>query len=156
MEPVRQRLRGRKAMTGIWKILGEGALMENNFSQLNIDGAIIRELRLVPSQKLVMTLLLGPQKQDKRAIQVEYDLQFNFVKDFRIDLQSEPWLQLVSHAVSRESQYLRDFNTTASMDSLKENLAHYEIICAQGRLDIIARDFVFSQFNEIPYVETSE
>lgn len=127
--------------------------MEIDFAQLNIDGAVISEFRVVPSQKLTMTLLLGPQQQHERLVQTEHDLQFNFVKDFRIDLRSQPWLQVVSHAVYRESEYLRDFITAVPTDALSEKLAHFEIICVQGRFDIISRDVTFCLFNEIPYVE---
>jgi hypothetical protein len=127
--------------------------METDFAQLNIDGAVISEFRVVPSMKLVMTLLRGPQKQNERIVQTEHDLQFNVVKDFRIALRGEPWLQIVSHNVFWESEYLRDFVTAAAPDSDKEKLAHFEIICVQGRFDIIARNVTFSLFNEIPYVE---
>lgn len=48
--------------------------MEADFAQLNIDGAVISEFRIVPSQKLAMTLLLGPQKQNERLVQTEHDL----------------------------------------------------------------------------------
>jgi hypothetical protein len=127
--------------------------METDFAQLNVDGAVISEFRVVPSMKLVMTLLRGPEKQNERLVQTEHDLQFNFVKDFRIALRSEPWLQVVSHAVYRESGYLREFMSAVPTDSDTEKLAHFEIICAQGRFDIIARNVTFSLFNEIPYVE---
>jgi hypothetical protein len=127
--------------------------METDFAQLNIDGAVISEFRVVPSMKLVMTLLRGPEKQNERLVQTEHDLQFNAVKDFRIDLRSEPWLQVVSHAVFRDSEYLRDFVTAAPPESSSEKLAHFEIICVQGRFDIIARNVTFSLFNEIPYAE---
>lgn len=62
--------------------------METDFGRLNIDGAIISEFRVVPSLKIVMTLLRGPEKQNERLVQTQHDLQFNFVKDFRIDLQA--------------------------------------------------------------------
>ena len=129
--------------------------METDFAQLNIDGAVIGEFRVVPSMKLVMTLIRGPEKQNDRLVQTEHDLQFNMVKDFRIDLRSEPWLQIVSHAVYMESEYLRDFITALPGDSHREKLAHFEIVCGQGRFDIIARDSTLSLFNEIPYVDPS-
>jgi hypothetical protein len=128
--------------------------METDFAELNIDGAVISEFKVVPSKKLVMTLLRGPEKQNERTVQTEHDLQFNAVKDFKIALQSEPWLQVVSHAVFSDSEYLRDFITAVPRDSLTERLAHFEIICVQGRFDIIARDVTFSLFNEIPYVSS--
>jgi hypothetical protein len=58
--------------------------METDFAQLNIDGALISEFKVVPSMKLVMTLLRGPEKQNERMVQTEHDLQFNFVKGFKI------------------------------------------------------------------------
>jgi hypothetical protein len=128
--------------------------METDFAKLNIDGAVISEFKVVPSIKLAMTLLRGPEKHNERLVQTEHDLQFNFLKDSRIDLRSEPWLQIVFHAVYRESEYLRDFIAAVPTDSHLEKLIHFEIICAQGRVDIIARDFIFSLFNAIPYVDT--
>ncbi|HEY3041006.1 MAG TPA: hypothetical protein VGJ66_19860 [Pyrinomonadaceae bacterium] len=128
--------------------------METDFAQLNIDGAVISEFKVVPSMKLVLTLLRGPEKQNERTVQTEHDLQFNFVKDFKIALRSEPWLQVVSHAVFWESDYLRDFIAAAPADTLTVKLAHFEVICVQGRFDIIARSFTFSLFNEIPYVSS--
>lgn len=127
--------------------------MGTDFAQLNIDGAVISEFRLVPSKKLVMTLLRGPETGNEGTVEKEIDLQFNEVKDFRIDLRSEPWLQVLSHAAHCESEYLSDFITRAPLGSHTEKLTHFEIICVQGRFDIIARGFTFSLFNEIPYVE---
>jgi hypothetical protein len=128
--------------------------MKTDFEQLNIDGAVISEFKVVPSLKLVMTLLRGPEKQNERLVQTQHDLQFNFVKDFRIELRSEPWLQISSHAVYRESEYFRDFINAAPIDSVIDGLTHFEIICVRGRLDVIAREFTFSLFNEIPYVDS--
>jgi len=126
--------------------------METNFAELNIDGAIISEFKVVPSKKLVLTLLRASQKENQSSVQSEHDLQFNFVKDFKIALRSEPWLQVISHAVISESEYLRNFSAGAPADTLTVKLAHFEIICAQGRFDIIAGGVTFSLFNEIPYI----
>lgn len=52
-----------------------------------------------------------------------------------------------------ESEYLSDYATTAGADYQGESRAHFEIICVQGRFDIVALSFSFSLFNEIPYVE---
>lgn len=128
--------------------------METDFGELNIDGAIISEFKVVPSKKLVLTLLRGPQKQNESSVQCEHDLQFSFLKDFKIALRSEPWLQVISHAVFSESQYLSESIAAGPSENLTVKLAHFEIICAQGRFDIIAGGVTFSLFNEIPYVSS--
>lgn len=125
--------------------------MEVDFAQLEIDGAVITELRIVPSMKLVMSLLQKTQKPDQRTVQTEYDLQFNGVSDFKIVLESEPWLQVVSHAVFSKSDYLSE-HVVSEIDRAK--LKHFEIICGKGKLQILARAVTFSEFNEIPYVES--
>lgn len=121
MEAVRPQPRGRDVKSlglrqrrNSWE---NGVTMETDFAQLNIDGAVISEFKVVPSMKLVMTLLRGPEKQNERMVQ--HDLQFNFVKGFKIALRSEPWLQIISHAVFLESDYLRDFIAAAPADTLR-------------------------------------
>lgn len=156
METVLQRPRGHNYDLGLGprgNLRKAGVVMEIDFAQLNIDGALISELKVEPSKKLLMTLLQRQQDDNKRLIQAEYDLQFNSVRDFRIEVQSEPWLQVVSHAVFPESEYLSESVKRTDLDVQSAKLFHFEIIFAQGRLDIIARGFSFSLFNEIPYAE---
>ena len=120
MEAVRPQPRGRDVkipwtadrVENSWQ---NGVIMETDFAQLNIDCAVISEFKVVPSKKLVLTLLRCPQKADSR-IQSEHDLQFNFVKDFKIALRSEPWLRVISHAVFSESDNA-SLNTTFAHDA---------------------------------------
>ena len=127
--------------------------METDFAQLSIDGAVISEFKVVPSKKLVMTLLRRQQDGNERIVQAECDLQFNGVRDFKIDLQSEPWLQVISHAVFSESEYLRKLVADKDLEAQSGKPSHFEVICGKGKFDIIAMSITFSLFNEIPYVE---
>jgi hypothetical protein len=126
----------------------------SDFSKLDIDGSIISEFRAVPSKKFVMTLLRGPQSVNDRAVQTEQDLQFNEVKCFRIAIQAEPWLQVVSHGLTSESEYLHECLATAEGRPTEGNtLFHFEVVCGQGRIDIIASSVTLSLTNEIAYVQ---
>jgi hypothetical protein len=84
--------------------------------------------------------------------QHSYCLQFNGVKDFKISVQGEPWLQVHSHAAFSSSEYLTEALATADPTTHDEGLLHFEILCGKGRFDIIAKSFTFSEFNEISYV----
>ena len=129
--------------------------MESKFAQLNLDGAVISEFKVVPSLKIAMTLLRGPEKQNERIVQTQHDLQFNGVKDFKIDLQSEPWIQILAHAAFSSSEYLSASLADTNSNSRGETYYHFEITCGQGTIHIIATGVTFQQFNEIPYKESS-
>src|ERR1044072_4406049 len=113
--------------------------MKEDFSQLAIDGSIISELKVVPSRKIVMTLLRGPQSEAERSVQTEYDLQFNGVEHFKIAVEAEPWLQVISHNLFSESEYLKGYLENSRPSSGGEKLFHFEIGCGQGRIDIVAK-----------------
>jgi hypothetical protein len=126
--------------------------MGEDFSQLEIDGSIISELKVVPSRKIVMTLLRGPKSEAERSVQTEHDLQFNGVEHFRMTIEAEPWIQVVSHDLFSESEYLKKYLETSKGHSGGDKLFHFEIVCGQGRIDVVAKTVSFSLFNEIPYV----
>jgi hypothetical protein len=126
--------------------------MGEDFSQLELDGSIISELRVVPSRKIVMTLLRGPKSKAERPIQTEHDLQFNGVEHFNIAVEAEPWLQVVSHSIFSESEYLKQYLGNFKQGSEDGKLFHFKFVCGRGTIDIVAKTVTFSLFNEIPYV----
>lgn len=156
METVLPQPRGHevKPFEAIQGVAAEWRVMNTDFEQLDIDGAVITEFKVVPSRKLVISLLRGPQKRNGRTVQTEFDLQFNGLAEFRIALESEPWLQVISHAEFSESEYLSK-HAVSKIDTKTGKLSHFEITCGKGKLEIIARTVTLSEFNEIPYVESS-
>jgi len=124
-----------------------------NFSDIDIDGAIIHDFAVVPLIKFVITLL-KVVKREGESVNQELDLQFNGVRHFKIDLEGEPWVQIVSHGVSNESDYLTTFRSNSDVPADKNvELMHFHIGCGGGSMDIIARSFTFSLTNEVPYIE---
>jgi hypothetical protein len=131
--------------------------MVEGFTELKIDGSYIRELILMPSQRIHMSLLRGPQSQSERQVALEYELQFSRLRDFRLNLNSKPWLEIKSHNLLLDADYLKDHlsENAEKMKALSEGanrkVYHFQINCHEGSIDIIAENFTISFTGEIPY-----
>lgn len=132
--------------------------MVEGFVDLKIDGSYIRELILVPSQRVRMSLLRGPQSKNERQVALEYNLQFDKLQGFRINLQAKPWLETKSHNLLLDSDYLISHASVEGTEKTKaisgrgeHKVYHFQINCNEGNIDIIAENFTVSFIDEIPY-----
>ena len=127
-----------------------------NFDELEIDRAFISELTIVPSKKIRMTLLRGPREENAQVGR-EYDLQFSRVHDVTLNLQARPWLEIVSHNLLSESKYLTSyFEIHPEAEGRITKSRHFQVICDEGQIDVIAEEFSISLVNEIPYFESAD
>lgn len=133
--------------------------MVKDFSSLRIDGAFIGELTVVPTKKLRLSLFRGPLSKSERQMAEEFDLQFNKVEGFRFDLDAKPWLEIVSHKVLAKSDYITSYLADIGKEGRKPKanrgkLYHFQIVCQEGQLEVLAEQFSISLVNEIPYFES--
>ena len=72
-----------------------------------------------------------------------YDVQFNKILNFKIDIRSVPGF-VNSHRAFRQSSYLdtaRKMSQVFSHKIHKEKLIHFQIILDTSRIDVLAEDF---------------
>jgi hypothetical protein len=128
--------------------------MLENFADLDIDGSFIRTLKFVPSQTVDMSLLHAPQNKSEKQVSLQYDLHFHGVQGLRSNLDAQPWLEIKSHDLLLHSEYLKTITEQRNKRSSesRSELRHFQLICDEGAIDIIAEYFTSSITDEIPVV----
>ena len=128
--------------------------MPESFTHLDIDGSFIHTLRFVPSKTVDIRLLHAPKNETARQVTLQYDLHFQGVYGLRSHLDAQPWLEIKAHHVLLQSEYLKEITTQRSgrrSESTSE-LSHFQFICDEGAIDIIAEYFTSHITDEIPFV----
>jgi ClpX C4-type zinc finger protein len=128
--------------------------MPENFIDLDIDGSFIRAMRFVPSKSVDMSLLHAPRNKTEKQVTLQYDLHFHGAYGLRSNLNAQPWLEIESHDLVLHSEYLKEITEKRSGTSPESTseLSHFQLICDEGTIDIIAEYFTSSITDEIPVV----
>jgi len=102
--------------------------------------------------------LVGPAPgPEERQVVQEKILQFGGLKRFRLRLDAQPWLEVKTHEVLPDSEYLKNYIDEVAQDSslnheTASSVHHFKIVCDEGEIDIIAETVVISLIDEIPFI----
>jgi hypothetical protein len=130
--------------------------MVEKFEDVQIDGAFIRELVLVPSSHVRISLLRAPQADSESQVSVLSDLHFQDVQSCNCGFNANPWLEIKSHATLLKSESLKMHLPDQRGDASGPEICHFQIICDEGEINILARRFTVRVVEEIPHRGTSE
>ena len=130
--------------------------MVENFENVQIDGAFIRELVLVPSSSVRMSLLRAPRAEGESQVSVLSDLQFEEVQSCHCSFNANPWLEIRSHAALLQSEPLKMHLPDQQGGPSRPEISHFQIICDEGEINIVARGFTIRVVEEIPHRGPSE
>lgn len=129
--------------------------MAEKFKDLQIDGAFISELLLVPNKRMRLSLIRAPANEEPRQVSVVSDLEFNDVQSCQCGFKANPWLEIKSHAMSSRSAFLKEYLQNREGIS-SSGYSHFQIICDEGEINIIARDCTLVMVEEISHRGASE
>ena len=130
--------------------------MSQNFDHLKIDGSFISDLTATPSKRVRLSLFHGPRTETDEQVSLEFDLQFNRVRYFILNIEAKPWMEIVSHRILKESDYLRTCLASEEREDGPNNmLQHFQIIRDEGKIDVIAESFTIGLINKMPHFNTS-
>lgn len=131
--------------------------MITRYNNLKIDGAFISNLTVLPSKAIRLNLFSAPKGTSERQVVQEKHLQFDGVKRFQVVLDAKPWLEVRAHRILQDSDYLKNYldevaqhETSKAEDEV--SLYHFQIICDEGEINIIAQSFLNSVVDEIPFI----
>ena len=136
-------------------------MMGDIFPDLRIDGAFISEVIIAPLKMIRMRLFHGPRSDEERLIAEEYELVISNLRHFTFSVQAIPWLEISSHEVSTESDYLTNYltspqgNKDAERAVSETSLRHYRFVCVEGSIDIIGGQFICYLINEMPFFKSA-
>ncbi len=136
--------------------------MSAKFEDIKIDRSFIREITLIPSKTVRMSILRAPQRNSEKQVSVLSDLKFDQVRRFRSNLNAEPWLEIISHHSSTQSDYLKQYFAGRQEEPQGESrqtspdVSHFQIKCEEGEMDIIAEGFTCLVIEEIPHIGSAE
>ena len=130
--------------------------MAEQFMALKLKGAYVRDLLIFPKKKLLVGVMIPPVNQGKSSPRItrSYDLQFNKIVDFDIDVSAAPWLEIVSHDVLTQSPLVNRFHERerkrSSSDIPQTLVQHFQIVFDEGKVDILAETCTISLVEELP------
>ena len=113
------------------------------FSKINLDGALVQNLEIIPLKKICLNVLTFPTASKPTGYGKIYDLQFNRVIDFDLETDGIS-LRITGQKVFKESEFLETVRTRPTNYSIKihpERWHHFRIEFDEGRLDVIAESF---------------
>ena len=113
------------------------------FEEIQIDGAGITGLDVVPLKRIYLTLFTFSETLDDRSDGREFNIQFNKIVDFSLDMR-ESWCKVISHSAFSESELLSTFRERPIKFARRVNedkLHHFQLILDHGQLDVIAESF---------------
>src|SRR6266436_7109322 len=126
------------------------------FEDAQIDGAFIRELALIPSNNVRMSLLRAPDDGSERQVSVLSELQFHEVRSFHCNFDANPWLEIESHTSLAQSEYLNRYIAKQGGGASDLEVRHFQIVCDEGEIDILSSRFTVRVVEEIPHRGPSE
>jgi len=129
------------------------SVMRDNFEDAQIDGAFIRDLTLVPSNNVRIGLIRAPKDESERQVSVLSELQFHEIHSFHCNFDANPWLEIKSHATMSQSEYLNRYQHGGAFGP---EVRHFQIICDEGEINILAPRFSVRVVEEIPHRGPSE
>ncbi len=113
------------------------------FSEINLDGALVQNLEIIPLKKISLRMMAFPTASNPTASGEIYDLQFNRVVDFDLETDGTS-LRITGQKVFKDSEFLETVRTRPKKFAAKiypERLQHFRIEFDDGRLDVIAESF---------------
>jgi len=130
--------------------------MIENFEDVQIDGAFIRELVLTTSKNLRMSLLRAPHEESERQVSVLSELQFHEIQSVHCNFDANPWLEIKSHATMSQSEYRKRYLADERGRASGADVRHFQMICDEGEINILAPRFTIVVVEEIPHRGPSE
>ena len=104
--------------------------------------ASVERISIDPLKRIAMTFVTGKQ----------FDLQFNKVLDFKIDIPLLRGCHVTDRSAFRESEFLTSLLDRGQSFSQKvdlNKLRHFRLTFDSGRLDVLAEDFSFMMVWEL-------
>jgi hypothetical protein len=138
------------------------ATMCKDFEGIQIDGSFVRELIFALFKTVRMSLIRAPGSEREEQLSVLSSLQFDQVHRFRANFDAAPWLEITAHHALSSSDYLEQYQNLAQAqekthgDLISKDLRHFQIVCEEGEIDIIAERFTFLVLEKIPHVGQSD
>jgi hypothetical protein len=124
-----------------------------DFNNLPIDNSYIIEIFIHTHKVLVLDVIGGPfdlpASVTGKVCRI-YRLEFGQLRNFRLGVHADPWLDIISHTCPAESDFLDSYRKKAGLN--EELVFHFQIVCSEGTIDIIAAEFSSSLKEEMPHV----
>lgn len=113
------------------------------FEEIQIDGAGLTGLDVVPLKKIYLTIFTFAETLDDKSAGREFNIQFNKIVDFSLDME-ESWCRVISHSAFSESELLSAFKARPVKFPQRvdrDKLHHFQLILDHGQIDVIAESF---------------
>lgn len=134
--------------------------MADDFNELKIDGAVIREIVFVPSRSVRMSVLRAPETESERQVTTQHSLDFQGIHCCTFKFDANPWLEIESHYTLSSSDYLEQrlqfLSSKVQSSDTQPEIFHFQIILDEGQIDILAERFTSSVEEEMPHLGPSE
>lgn len=117
--------------------------MSEQFTPLQLAGAVIREIIFAPSRSFRISVLRAPPTDRERQVSTQYDLHFPSVLCCWLNFQAEPWLEITSYDLLLSSDYLERYvqqTGEAGRQSTEapSKIRHFQFTLEEGYIDIIS------------------
>ena len=127
--------------------------MTEDFDSLPIDRSYITEVFIKPDKTISLRVIGGPFRSAS-SITGEvcriYEVEFERLGSFKVNVHAGPWLEVVSHSRLAVSEFLDCYS--GRVESGVGAVFHYQIVCHEGTLDVLAGGFKCSLKEELPFV----
>lgn len=117
---------------------------EKDFANLPVDGALLTSVEIEPLKRICVRLFTIGEPPTYKDGGKEYDVRFIKVVDFKLDMSFDGAKKIVSHQAFGDSDYLAAVKSKPTRYSGKfnyERLRHFQLICVNGKLDVISESF---------------
>lgn len=132
------------------------------FRNLKMKGAYVRDMMVSPRKKFLLGVMIPHVDRSEGTLQTtrSYDVQFNKVADFEINVSAAPWLEILSQDVLSSSSLIDRFvareQGRASTNMLHTPLHHFRIVFDEGQVDVLAETCTVSLVEELPAFDSTE
>ena len=131
----------------------------NTFNQLDLTGGIITEIELIPQKRLFFNLhLLSSMAIGAQRGKI-YDLQFNKIFGYDVELNSAQAIITSNRSLKRSkllASIKREKDVVFSQQINKDFLRHFKITTNVGSIDVVAESFSLSLIWELPIDATGQ
>lgn len=130
--------------------------MLERFKELELKGAYVRDVMLSLNRKLLLNLMVPPSNSDEsHKLTKSYDVQFNKIADFEINVSAAPWLEVLSHDALARSSLIDRVEARGKKGHRHGSpphgpLYHFKIVFDEGSLEVVAETCTISLIEELP------
>ncbi|MGH8567666.1 MAG: hypothetical protein ACREXU_06525 [Gammaproteobacteria bacterium] len=131
--------------------------MLKQFKKLGLKGAYVRDVTLSLNRKLLLSFMVPPDSGNEttRKFTKSYDVQFNKIADFEINVSASPWLEVLSHDALASSPLIDRVEAREKKNHPDEKLTHrplyhFKIVFDEGKLEVVAETCTVSLVEELP------